>query len=261
MAFPGEIGVIEVSPEMTTLFGQGSAASVQLPDEPVAFEFAEQAASEPLRFTFWASPNSSSLSSDEATSRLILVPARVACERLLGGPLELSDGCTYLLPAGHRAIAVAIRDCAMPAAAAVPYRLAKSIELLCEILSSFAAGNVLAATSSSLSFADCRRIAAARQLIEDRWDKPISLSELARHSGMNRSKLSRGFRDLYGCSVSQAVAERRLTEAQRQLVATDLPVGLIGYRSGYQNNASFSRAFCRRFGVPPSNYRSKAATV
>jgi AraC family transcriptional activator of pyochelin receptor len=40
-------------------------------------------------------------------------------------------------------------------------------------------------------------------------------------------------------------------------MSTDLPVGLIGYRSGYQNNASFSRAFCRRFGVPPSDFRAR----
>jgi AraC-like DNA-binding protein len=34
---------------------------------------------------------------------------------------------------------------------------------------------------------------------------------------------------------------------------------LVGYRSGYHNNASFGRAFCRRFGVPPSNFRSRLA--
>ena len=136
--------------------------------------------------------------------------------------------------------------------------MAKSIELLCEILQSKRSGDIIAASSSDLNFADCRRIAAARQLIEERWDQPLSLSEIARHSGVNRSKLSRGFRALYGCSISEAVSERRLAEACRQLIATDLPVGLIGYRSGYQNNASFSRAFCRRFGVPPSDYRLKS---
>ena len=63
---------------------------------------------------------------------------------------------------------------------------------------------------------------------------------------------------------AEAVArelKRRLSEARNQLIATDLPVGLIGYRSGYQNNASFSRAFCRRFGVPPSNFRNQAVAA
>jgi AraC family transcriptional activator of pyochelin receptor len=68
--------------------------------------------------------------------------------------------------------------------------------------------------------------------------------------------LSRGFRELYGISVAEAVSERRLDQARRELLATDLPVGLIGYRSGYQNNASFTRAFGRRFGVSPTELRS-----
>jgi AraC family transcriptional activator of pyochelin receptor len=40
------------------------------------------------------------------------------------------------------------------------------------------------------------------------------------------------------------------------LIATDLPVSLIGYRNGYQNNAAFTRAFGRRFGPSPSSFRN-----
>ena len=100
-------------------------------------------------------------------------------------------------------------------------------------------------------------MASARELIEENWRERLTLSQIARSCGLNRSKLSRGFRELYRCSVSEAIAERRLAEARRELLATDLPVGLIGYRSGYQNNASFSRAFCRRFGIPPSDFRAR----
>jgi AraC family transcriptional activator of pyochelin receptor len=120
-------------------------------------------------------------------------------------------------------------------------------------------GDLVAAAGGSLSFADCRRVTAARHLIDNQWHQQLSLAQIARSSGLNRSKLSRGFRELYGCSVMEALAERRLGEARRQLIATDLPIGLIGYRSGYQNNASFSRAFGRRFGVPPSDFRMRAA--
>ena len=101
-----------------------------------------------------------------------------------------------------------------------------------------------------------RRIVAARRLIDECWDEKLTLCQIARRCGINRSKLARGFRLLYGCTVTEALLERRLAEARRQLLSTDLPVGLIGYRNGYNNNASFSRAFCRRFGVPPSDLRS-----
>jgi AraC-like DNA-binding protein/predicted nucleotidyltransferase len=88
-------------------------------------------------------------------------------------------------------------------------------------------------------------------LIDENWGEPLTLAQIARRCGLNRSQLSRSFRELYRCSVSEALMERRLAEARMQLISTDLPVGLIGYRSGYQNNASFSRAFSRRISAWP----------
>ena len=253
MASPVEMGGIQVSPEMLTLLGRGAVGDRSWPDKAVAFEFADKASD----FIFHARPNAIVLNRKADQPRMIFLVARSACERLLDGKLELEDRQAYLLPADLRAIVGAIRDCVMGDAAALPYRLAKSIELLCEILAAQGRGELLNADSPSLSFADCQRVASARRLIEDNWRERLTLSQIARSCGLNRSKLSRGFRELYRCSVSEAIAERRLGEARRELLATDLPVGLIGYRSGYQNNASFSRAFCRRFGIPPSDFRAR----
>jgi AraC family transcriptional activator of pyochelin receptor len=38
-------------------------------------------------------------------------------------------------------------------------------------------------------------------------------------------------------------------------LTSDLPVSSVGYACGYLNNASFTRAFARRFGVVPSALR------
>lgn len=254
MASPAEMGAIDVSSEMLTLFGIGDVGRHRWPQRAVAFELDDQ-----FTATFHERPTVGKLNRHVATNRLILLVDRKACERLLEGQVEFVDGGSYLLPGELRAIALAIRDCRMPTPVALPYRLAKSIELLCEILRADRDGELVAAAAGSLSFADCRRVAAARHLIDNQWQEQLSLAHIARRTGLNRSKLSRGFRELYGCSVMEALAERRLAEARRQLIATDLPVGLIGYRSGYQNNASFSRAFGRRFGVSPSDFRTRAA--
>ena len=40
------------------------------------------------------------------------------------------------------------------------------------------------------------------------------------------------------------------------LLTTDQPVSSIGYANGYLNNASFARAFGRRYGVTPSTFRA-----
>ena len=84
-----------------------------------------------------------------------------------------------------------------------------------------------------------------------------TLDGISRACGLNRAKLTRGFRDLFGCTIAQALAERRLSHARRMLLSTDKPVSSIGYENGYLNNASFARAFGRRFGVSPSDYRAR----
>ena len=253
MASSAEMGAIEVSPEMLTLWGVGGVGRHRWPPRTVAFVLDEQCA-----VRFLARPTLAAISTVDFANRIILLVDRSACERLLDGPLGFDDGATYRVPAQVRAIALALRDCTMIPAAAEPYRLAKSIELLCEILGAATGGQLLPEASEAMSFADSQRIAAARRLIDENWQEPLTLSHIARRCGLNRSKLSRGFRALYRCTVSEALTDRRLGEARRQLIATDLPVGLIGYRSGYQNNASFSRAFSRHFGVAPSDFRMKA---
>jgi AraC family transcriptional activator of pyochelin receptor len=61
---------------------------------------------------------------------------------------------------------------------------------------------------------------------------------------------------MFAMSVADAIADRRLGGARQLLLATDLPVSAIGYKCGYLNNASFTRAFSRRFGQAPTQLRN-----
>ena len=53
-----------------------------------------------------------------------------------------------------------------------------------------------------------------------------------------------------------AEQDLKLRGAGEMLRSTDLPVSSIGYRCGYLNNASFTRAFSRHYGVAPTQYRA-----
>lgn len=255
------VAAIQVSDEMLALLGKGRLGDDAWPTNPVAFVIDISGFREPPTFTFLSHPDHMLLGEDNDLQRLIFIVAREACDRLRGQPFGLEEGRAYLLTAELRAIGVAIRDCALPEAAAAPYRLAKCIELLCEIIEADRHAllvPVVGEIGFSLSSSDITRIAAAKLVIDERWNEPLTLEQIARECGVNRSKLSRGFRELYGTSVAEALTHRRLEQARQSLLVTDLPVGLIGYRSGYHNNASFTRAFGRRFGVSPSELRSGA---
>ena len=252
------IECVDVSPEMVSLIGCGPSAAVTLPSELVALTFLLGGAGAAPTLQIDPRPCMEALEAASARSyRLVLLVCRPAMVRIGGRTLLESNSLSFHLPSQLRAIALALRDPPTNPEARTTYRLAKSIELLCETIRLFTARELVAvAPECDLSLADSRRLLAARQMIDERWNEKLTLDAIARACGLNRAKLTRGFKEMFDCTIAEALAARRLLEASRLLLTTDLPVSSIGYESGYLNNAAFSRAFGRHFGRSPSHYRA-----
>lgn len=249
--------VIVISPEMTVLLGAatpGPKAMAPKDALEIAFCGHDGAAPSTLHVTPAAACDRDAL----AERRLTLLASRTVIARL-GGAALLAESGGFHLTTGLREVTIAILNPTVPQGARSTYRAAKAIELLCETLKRHAEGELLPlASDGGLSAADTRRVIVARRLIDERCGEKLTLDSIARLCGLNRSKLTRGFRELFDCSVAEALAERRLELASRMLLTTDLPVSCVGYETGYLNNASFARAFGRRFGRTPSDYRAGA---
>ncbi len=249
---PAAPGYVLVSPEMTTVLGGGPVTLAPLPPEPMSLSFDWGDPEQPARCCIDLAP---ALGAGAVAHRLVLVVQRSAFVRL-GGALA-ADPATYHLPSALLGIARALEDSDRSGESQTVYRLAKSIELLCETMRLEASGALVPLTADrSLSSADTQRLIDARRMIDERWSERLTLERIARACGLNRAKLTSSFRTVFKCTIAEAIAEKRLGEASRMLLTTDLPVSSIGYRSGYQNNAAFSRAFSRRYGMPPSGFRS-----
>ena len=245
----GEADYIVVSPEMTAFFGAETAFA---PIPPQAVEMIVEPG--PRVWALHINPSPKAGAPHGGPERFVFLVERHAIERL--GGVELLDGGSFHLTAELRAIALALREPAAAFEAISTYRLAKCIEFVCETIRQARDGDLAPLSADGqLSSADTRRMMAARQLIEDRAGEKLTLDYIARSCGLNRSKLTRGFKELFDCTVAEAIAERRLETARKMLLTTDLPVSSIGYVTGYQNNASFTRAFGRRFGRTPSDLR------
>lgn len=243
---------IEVSPEMTAVIGRGLAAGVPLPSDPVILQYDFGGAGVLPAVRIGAVGGTS-----DGADMLFLFVARDALHRMGGDNPGREDAAGYHLPTELRTIALALRDCPMNGEPRQVYRLAKSLELLCETVRAWADGALVPLSpEGDLSCADTQRLVAARRMIDERWHEKLTLDSIARGCGLNRAKLTRGFRELFACTIAEALAERRLGQAGRMLLTTDKPVSSIGYENGYLNNASFARAFSRRFGVSPSDYRA-----
>jgi AraC-like DNA-binding protein len=83
-----------------------------------------------------------------------------------------------------------------------------------------------------------------------------SVPELARSVAVSRSQLDERFRQVLGRSPIRYLTEWRLHLARELLASTDLGVGVIARRIGYEAEEAFSRAFKRTYGQSPATWRA-----
>jgi AraC-like DNA-binding protein len=81
------------------------------------------------------------------------------------------------------------------------------------------------------------------------------LDELARLAGVHASQLSRVFRKAYGESVGAYLRRRRLEHADAQLARGATSLADLALRAGYCDQAHFTRAYARHFGMTPGRRR------
>jgi AraC family transcriptional regulator, transcriptional activator of pobA len=91
--------------------------------------------------------------------------------------------------------------------------------------------------------------------IEERYREPISLKDVARAVNLSRGHLSTVVGRKTRRTVGEWIAERRMAEARRLLVETDLTVEEVGRRVGYGDAGYFVRSFRRAHGTTPLSWR------
>ncbi len=86
----------------------------------------------------------------------------------------------------------------------------------------------------------------------------ISLRDVARAVHRSPGHLTTVVRRTSGRTVQEWITERRLAEARRLLVETNLAIEEIGRSVGYRDPSFFARTFRRRHGISPSGWRRAA---
>ena len=91
--------------------------------------------------------------------------------------------------------------------------------------------------------------------IEERYSERISLKEVARAVGLAPGYLTTVVRRKTGRTVLEWITERRMAEARKLLVQTDLTVEEVGRKVGYVDAGYFVRHFHRAHGATPLGWR------
>jgi AraC-like DNA-binding protein len=96
----------------------------------------------------------------------------------------------------------------------------------------------------------------AMSLLHHTPDRRWTVSDLAREAMVSRSVLDARFREVLGRSPIRYLTEWRMHLAEDLLATSDLNVGAVARRVGYDAEEAFSRAFKRAHGSSPSVWRS-----
>ncbi len=100
-------------------------------------------------------------------------------------------------------------------------------------------------------------VSAALKAIHDDPTRDWTVADLAHHVAASRSLLAARFVELVGETPIRYLTRWRMHEAARLLRDTGLSVSRVAAHAGYGTPFSFSRAFTRELGMPPSAYRDR----
>ncbi|MBB6424686.1 helix-turn-helix transcriptional regulator [Sphingopyxis sp. JAI128] len=239
---------VVISSEFASFVGRGPCDPGALPDDALILGFGD--IGEPAVMML----GKADLTDQAIDHLVVLAIGRAECLRLFA-ILPKAEG-RWFLPADLRGLGRALVAVEGDSAASTMLRTARSMELLCQLFAALQAGRMVeVGGATTLNEQDITRVAAAHQIVNECWHEKLTVGIVARRCGLSKAKLTHGFRQLYQCTVPEAISARRLEQAKQLLAQSDLPISSIGYRCGYLSNASFTRAFARRFGMAPTEMR------
>jgi AraC-like DNA-binding protein len=104
---------------------------------------------------------------------------------------------------------------------------------------------------------DMTYIRQAKTILDENFDKHITIPQLARQAGINEAKLKEGFRELYGNSIHTYIQQLRLEKAKQLLLTTAMSITEITYHIGYGHVTHFTTLFKKEFGLTPTEWRKE----
>ena len=102
---------------------------------------------------------------------------------------------------------------------------------------------------------DRERIFGISAYIDDHYTHILKVPDLARVASMSPTKFNECFNAVTGCTLTQYIQHRRISQAEQMLYQPSLSIGQISHAVGYTCVSRFSELFRRETGLLPSEYR------
>ena len=106
----------------------------------------------------------------------------------------------------------------------------------------------------SLTAEDYGKMWKAKLILDESFQSPPSICELARRVGVNEFKLKNGFRQVHGTTPYRYLADQRLEKARSLLYERQMNVSEAAFSVGYSSLSHFAKIFRTKYGVSPHEY-------
>jgi AraC family transcriptional activator of pobA len=117
------------------------------------------------------------------------------------------------------------------------------------------------AVSPAVQGAHAALVARFRELVEAHYREGLSTETYARRLGVTVPRLRGACLRGAGSSPLRLVQDRRMLEAKRALLYSNMTVAEVGYHLGFEDPAYFSRFFAKAEGLPPRRFRAERALL
>lgn len=100
-------------------------------------------------------------------------------------------------------------------------------------------------------------VSEVHNYIEEHYSQHLTIDNLCAQFFCSRSSLTRKFKETYGISIHTHISNIRLQNSCHLLESSDLSIGEIAFRCGYNDQNYFTRAFYKAKKMTPRDYRKK----
>ena len=97
--------------------------------------------------------------------------------------------------------------------------------------------------------------ASISEVIESHLYSNLSLDQMAFLAGQSLSTFKREFKKHFDDTPANYIRNKRMKKAADLLIHSSLTVSEISFQVGYEDSSYFSRLFCQKFNILPSDYR------